>query len=156
MEEKNLQERTAETILQTPKVIRVGKRSYTVAPPSCATLIEISKIIPSVPLVDLYGDQIDEALAAAKDCRPVFEQLAILILGAKAIRDDRKSIFRKNRLRTLTDELMYEYSPKEANKLRGELLGMMEVQDFFVLTASLQEISLIQKTREAETIASGQ
>jgi hypothetical protein len=158
---KKINERIGDTILQNGKEVTVCGKTYTVAPPSCATLIEVSKRIPEVPYVELMGDMNQEVLAMAKDSRPLFEQVAVLILGAKALRDDNpplKGIFRrrrKTRLASLTDDLMYELSPKEANKLRGELLSMMEVQDFFEFAASLQEVSLIQRTRGAEMTAFG-
>lgn len=159
---KTIEERTAEAVLQTPQDVVIGKRTYRVAPPCCATLIEVSKLVPSVPYVEIMGDQVNEVLAMAKDARPLFEQVAILILGAKAIRDDRPRKFlfwrKKSRLEALTDELMYECTPSEINKARGEILGMMEVGDFFEFTAFLQEIGLIQATREAvvKTTQSGQ
>ena len=157
---KSMSERTADAILQKDKTIVIAGKTYNVAPPCCATLIEVSKRIPDVPLVDVMGNMMNEALAAAKDSRAVFEQLAVLILGAKVVRDDKPSgLFHRGRYKTklerLTDDLMYELSPSEANALRDELLAMMEVQDFFALTASLQEISLIQRTRAAETTVSG-
>lgn len=158
--EKDINRRIGDTILQEGGVVKVGSKTYQVAPPCCATVIEVSKRVPSVPYVEALGNQVDEVVAMAKDSRPLFEQVAVLILGAKALREDRKAGLlgrrRKSRLDELTDELMYECSPSEVNKLRGELLAMMEVQDFFVFAASLQEVSLIQMTRGAETTASGQ
>lgn len=159
---KTMKERIGDTILQNGREVVVGGKTYTVAPPCCATLIEMSKRIPSVPYVELMGDMNAEVLAMAKDSRPLFEQIAVLILGAKAIRDDKpvKTGFfgmkaGRTKLDALTDDLMYEMSPKAANKLRAELLSLMEVQDFFEFAASLQEVSLIQTTRAAETTVSG-
>ena len=146
--------------MQTPVVVKVGDKEHLVAPPSCATLIEVSKRIPDVPFMELTGDMVNETLAAAKDCRPVFEIVAVLILGAKALREDRaRGIFpgrhERSRLDRLTDELM-DCSPSEVRRICAEVLNTMEVKDFFEFTASLQEVGLIQLTREAETIASGQ
>ena len=156
---RTIDEKVADTILQTPRTVTVCGKTYEVAPPTCATLIEMSKRIPEARYVDLMGDRVNEAVAAAKDSRGLFEQVAVLILGAKAVREDRPRRFlffkRRTRLDRLTDELM-ECSPSEINALRGEVLGMMEVLDFFEFSASLQEVSLIQRTRAAEeTTASG-
>jgi hypothetical protein len=160
---ESIKKRTAEAILETPFTVKVGSKEYEVAPPSCATLIEVSRRIPDVPLVETMGDMVNEALAAAKDSRAIFEIVAVLILGAKALRRGEKVTtgrwpFRRTRSRldALTEELMYECSPAEIKALCGEILARMEVKDFFEFTASLQEVGLIQLTRGAETTASGQ
>lgn len=160
---ESIRKKTAETILETPTRVKVGEKEYDVAPPTCATLIEVSRRIPDVPLVETMGDMVNEGLAAAKDSRPIFEIVAVLILGAKAVRRGEKVKtgrwpFRRtrSRLEALTEELMYECSPAQIKALCGEILARMEVKDFFEFTASLQEVGLIQMTREAETIASGQ
>jgi hypothetical protein len=158
--ENDINKRIGDTILQEGGVVTVGGKTYRVAPPCCATVIEVSKRMPSIPYVEMLGDREAETLAMAKDSRPLFEQVAVLILGAKALRDARKPGLlgkgKRSELDELTEALMYECSPSEINKLRGELLAMMEVQDFFEFAASLQEVNLIQMTRVAETIASGQ
>ena len=161
--EKNIKERTADTILEKPVVVKVGNKEYEVAPPTCATLIEVSRRIPDVPLVSTLGDIVNEVLAAAKDSRPIFEIVAVLILGAKAVRKGEKVragkwpfFCQKTKLDALTDELIEECSPSEIRRICGEVLLQMEVKDFFEFTASLQEVGLIQMTRGAETTASGQ
>jgi len=159
---QSIRKKTADAILETPKPVKVGDKEYMVAPPTCATLIEVSKRIPDVPLVESMGDMVNEVLAAAKDSRPIFEIVAVLILGAKEVRRGtpvRRGLwpFRKARTRLdeLTDELMYECSPAEVREICGTILSQMEVKDFFEFTASLQEVGLIQMIRGAETTASG-
>ena len=52
-------------------------------------------------------------------------------------------------------------SPKKVNEMVIDLLETMEIADFFQLTASLREVNLIRRTKEAEktkktgTIVSG-
>lgn len=160
---KSIRKKTAEAILETPTRVKVGEKEYEVAPPTCATLIEVSRRMPDVPLVETMGDMVNEVLASARDSRPIFEIVAVLILGAKEVRRGEKVKvgkwpFRqtKSRLELLTEELMDECSPSEIKAMCAEILSRMEVKDFFEFTASLQEVSLIQMTREAETIVSGQ
>lgn len=158
--DKTIGERTAETILETPRVIEVHGRSFEVAPPTCATLIAFSALIPEIPYVDGMGKRIEEALASAKDTAPLFRQVAILIKGARALKERpwyARLFRREETVDELAEWLMDNCSPSEMNKLRDELLTMMEIADFFVFSVSLQEISLIQATREtAKTIRYGQ
>ena len=156
---RTIEARTAEAILQTPVNITIGGHTYVVEPPTCATLIEVSKRIPEIPYMDTFGDVLNEVLASARDSRPIFEIIAVLILGAKVLRKDARRLLRKTRLDTLTDEITLNCTPSEVHRAFRTLTGMMEVEDFFALSASLQEIGLIQTTRGAglaeTTTASG-
>lgn len=52
-EEKTIEQKAAETILQTPVEVKVGSKTYMTAPPSTATLILASEAVSRLPHVVL-------------------------------------------------------------------------------------------------------
>lgn len=150
---KTTEERTSDVILQEPIEVVVGGRTYKVAPPCGATLIRISKYITGMPQMDFQGNRLNETLAFAKDCGCMYDIVATLILGAKAIRkmESRIRLFgRSNPYDVLVDELKYDCTNAQVFEIASKILAEgMEVNDFFALSASLREISLIQTTRTA-------
>lgn len=87
---KTTEQRVGDTILQQPHKITVGLRTYTVAPPTVATLILASEAISTLPHIDMDNDNlVEESLNVAKDCRPLGEIMAILILGAQGLKEMR-------------------------------------------------------------------
>lgn len=156
-----IKEKIADAVLENPRTISISGREFRVAPPTCATLIAVSKLTPEAPLIEVLGDRMEEVLAVAKDSDVLFEQLAVLILGANAYKVEClpwwRRIWHKRRLHALSEWLKDNCTPKQINKAREELFGLLEVDDFFVFAAFLNGVNLIQRTRAAETmIQSGQ
>lgn len=90
---ENIETKVAQTILQQPEEITVGDKVYKAAPPSAATLILASEAVARMPKIQLNTERIvDEVLAIGKDCRPMGEIVAIMILGAKGLTETRKTI----------------------------------------------------------------
>lgn len=165
MAKKSIVERAAEAILQEPMELHVGDKVYVVAPPCGATLIMVSKLLAKVPHVDKMGNVLNEVLASAKDADVLYEIVATLIIGAKRIRDEkneswvsRVGVKRNTLVSTLAEELKYECTNAQVYEMVAKILSeQMEIGDFFALSTSLREISLIQETREVDsTIAFGQ
>lgn len=183
---ENIETKVARTILQEPEKITVGDTVYQVAPPSTATLILVSEAAARMPQEKLDPERIvDEVLSIAKDCRPIGEFAAILILGAKGLTETRKAVktvektvyepilfglLKRPRVITETVEeevmidrkaelskaLLEDLSPRELHNLTARLLQRMQIADFFGLTTFLIETNLLRQTREVETTASGQ
>lgn len=176
---KTVEQQVAETILQKTDEITVGGKTYTVAPPSTATLILVSEEVSRLPHLVLDPEKVvEESLAVAKDCLPLGNIAAILILGAKNIKTTVKTrqtkekrylwgLIRRHvsvdveqvydRKAELAKELLEDYSPKSLNMLIGGLLHKMELGDFFGLTTFLTEINLLRPTKVVtEATASGQ
>lgn len=163
---KTIERRTAETILQSPLEVKVGDKVYKVAPPCAATLMLASALIPEIPKLDIEGNRLYETLAFAKDCQVTYRIMATLIIGAKAIREEKSRMPKVRRLflkpqkssvDVLAEELMYECTNEEVYDIAQKILTEgMGVNDFFGLSASLREISLIQMTRGAGMTVSGQ
>lgn len=172
-QKKPLEAQVAETVLQTPKRVTIGDKEYEVAPPTVATLMMVSALVPELPFVDSMGNMFNETLAAAKDSHTLFKIIATLVLGAKAIRAQghaeeperrgNRRFWAKKRedgadgdiADALAREIEAECSPKEAYDIAVGILQDMELDSFFALSVSLQEVSLIQQTRAAGTTASG-
>ena len=118
-----------------------------------------------------------EMLRTAKDMKPVGKIAAVLILGAKRVRENRTVIredftgkrkwswrrfkmvdetkrISENELDWLSNKILEEVSPKTLMKVVSKRLSNMEMADFFGLTVSLSGANLTKRTVEAET-ASG-
>jgi len=153
---------TCDVILQNPQKIIVKGNEYTVAPPTIATLIEISKYISQIPEIKVSnnGTMIMEVLATAKDCECFGDIAAILMLGKKYLITEKKYLFGlfkrivDNRKR-LASELINNLTPEELNKLIIEIFNMLQVDFFFGISIFLRDINLLKRTKE-ETTAYGQ
>lgn len=178
--EKTIEQRAAETILQQSEEITINGKTYNVAPPSVATLIRISEAVSLLPHIKLNDENpVEESLAVAKNCRPMGDIVATLILGAKHI-DETITVrhkCRKKRLcglirynsteentitrkEALAKELLENLTPRELHNIVSRLLIKMQIGDFFGLTTFLTEINLLRPTKVGTTItevtASGQ
>ena len=68
--EKTIEEKVAQTILQQSEEMTIGGKTYTIAPPSVATLILVSGGVSRLPHHHLDEDkEIEETLTEAKDCQ---------------------------------------------------------------------------------------
>lgn len=159
---ETIENKVANAILQIGTEITIGKETYKVAPPTTSTVIMVSSEVSKLPKFDTKTNDIAEtALAIASECKPLGNILAILILGGKRFKEGRKkrfvSIFRnlKTEGEALADKILNELSPSELHTKVVQLLSVLEISDFFLLTASLAEINLLRPTKEAVTIASG-
>lgn len=169
--EKTIEERTAEVLLQKPRVVTIGDKTYVVQPPTLATLIRVSEVISRLPAIRLDKDRIvEDSLAVAKDTHGIGLIAAILILGARKA-DERfvnykrrcrgwlrpkKIISERTRAETLGDEIENSLSPSAIKDLMAELLGHLQLADFFGLTTFLTEINLTRPTKvESETTQRG-
>ena len=174
MDNRTLKQRAAETILQKAAKVKIGGKEYEAAPPSIATLILVSEAVSRLPQRKLDDKSIvSECLAVAKDCRPLGNIAAILILGARHINEkandpqtECKGWFRRlfshkqkpiTKKEALAKEIIDTYTPTELHGLIAMLLQRMDLADFFALTTFLTEVNLLRQTKvETETTAFGQ
>lgn len=175
--EKTIEQQVAQTVLQQPKEIKIGDKTYKVAPPSLATLILVSEAVSHLPHIKLDDKRVmQEVLSVAKDCRELGDIAAILIIGAKHVNDEVKrqqktrkrllwGLFSKTRTETIIEtrkealsrELLEDVTPSELHSIIAEILLQMEVGDFFGLTTFLTEANLTRQTKvETAQTASGQ
>jgi len=157
----------ADAILQKPMLLKIGGVDYSVAPPTTATLIEVSAEVSKLPSIIVDGERniIDESLRIAKDCRNIGDILAILILGAKNLTELRRTP-KKHILwfvtewnETLVDKkkelgwtLLNELPPSELSMITSKLLNKLDFGSFFGFTTSLIEVNMIRPTKEVEKV----
>ena len=168
---QKIETRVADAVLERLSEITVGNTTYQVAPPSTATLILVSEEIAKMPEVKLsYDNILTETLGIARECRPIGDIIAIMILGAKGLQETvivaKKRLFGLvieeqevviNKKEVLARQLLEDITPNELLKLSRELLKGLQVSDFFGLTTFLTEINLLKATRKVgETTAYGQ
>lgn len=167
---KTIEQRVGEAVLQQPKEFVIGNKTFIVAPPSVSTLILVSEAISLLPQVQLDKAKIvEEVLFVAKDCRILGDIAAILILGAKGLKETvttkRKHFFglftrsvneTVDRKAELSKWLLEELDTAQLNRLIFELLKDFNLGDFFGTTTFLIEINLLRPTKVVETTASGQ
>lgn len=170
---KTIETETSDAILQTPEEVTIGEKTYSVQPPSVATLILVSEAVSRLPHFDSTQENVlEQSLALAKDCEPLGEIAAILILGARGLKEtvteatdsERKGLrslipFLNGKTTTtreidrkaeLTRELLETQSPRELFNLTARLLKRMQIADFFGLTTFLTEINLLRQTKVEE------
>lgn len=166
MEQKTIEQKVASAILEKPiGSIEIDGRVYDIAPPSTATLILISEIISTLPIVEKIPK--DKILYSVLHHARYFKQLgeiaAIMILGANHLVEEREipqkrilGIIPRKPKKELVDvkselaeKLMY-VRPSILNEYIINRLQDMEIVDFFVITTSLSEANILKARKEVE------
>lgn len=155
---RKIEKKAADAILQRTDEIQVAGCTFEVCQPTPATLIMVSGLISEMPQINTNPENVVyEVLRTAKDCLILGKIAAVLVLGAKRIKQRRKKKTGLFGLKTalevdwLADALLYEYTTKQLAELITGRLGEMQIGDFFGITASLFAVNLLKGEREAET-----
>ena len=178
---ETIEKKVADAILEkATDTITIEGNEYPIAPPTTGTLILISELVSTMPIVNKDAkNALYEVLCTAKDLSVIGKIAATLILGAKRIKEQHKVCkteteqhkhwsWRKFRMVTdtktksvevleadfLAEKLLDEVSTQTLNNIIVKRLGESQFGDFFVLTTSLSEVNLLRRTKEVET-ASG-
>lgn len=183
--EQTIEQRAADTILGTSLgTIEIDGTPYHIEPPTTATLVMVSGLISQLPALaeeDKMKDINTWVLQQAEKASPVLAQIAaVLILGAKRIKHHPETTIttmetkekwhwrylRKIKVRVPTktrvnerdhiaERLTEELTPTELKDFTMNGIMAMNLSDFFLLTTSLQERSLLKRTvNEAEVVNS--
>ena len=181
-EKKTIEQEVVDTLVlenMTGHVINVAGKTYTFTDPTPATLMMVSAEVSKMPAIDAKTNNVlYEVLLKAKDARPIGRIAAILLLGAKRIKQnhkvpfchqERKWSWRKfrfvntwvncsdqNELDYLTDRILEEVNTKTLAQFIWKRIREMQVGDFFGLTTSLSEINMIRATKEEVETAHGE
>lgn len=178
-----LEEAVSNSLLEASSgEIEVCGVKFQLCSPTPATLIMLSAISSRLPRISRGSANIlSEVLSTAHILgADLGRALAILILGAKRVREGRRitlthtrryRYFSFKKLRFVESEQEYhssvreyewlaervleELSPDELLSAVAQRLGMMQVGSFFEITASLSEANILKATREAEETARG-
>ena len=165
-----VEQRVAAAILERSVAsIEIDGVRYDIAPPSIGTLILVSEIASTLPIMPQveHDKQVYAVLRFAKDYKPIADIAATLILGANALtRTEEKTlterkwrIFKRTRKESVTvdaraelaDKILRYCSPSTLFKVIVKRLEDMEVGYFFGITTSLSEVNILKPTKEVET-----
>lgn len=164
----NLEQLTANCILQSPVEIAIDGQKQTVAKPTLGTLIEASAIIGDIPdlgVIDLEKATPEHILAYclhnAQYTSKIALILATLILGRKghrkAYRREKKQflwIFHRevvvefDQYEELADRILDTMSCEEIVNTLSALIGIQNLGFFLQLTTSLRELNLLKRSKE--------
>ena len=175
-----MEKQVAKILLGLGEQLEIDGRTYTVAPPTPATLIMVSAMVTDLPNITQEGN-LAHILMTAKDCEVIGRIIATIILGAKRVKEchlvdvpkkyiSKKWSWRKFRkiptetqetarvceLDYLADKILSELSPRVTGQFLAKLLGQMQLADFFAITASLKGITITKPTKEAVATHLGQ
>lgn len=151
---KPIEQKVTDTVLQRRKTITVGEFTYEIVPPTTSTMILVSEQIAKLPVM-WTKNILSSVLLNAKDCKPLGDIAAILILGAKGLTETievRNNLIKKkvtiNRQAELAGSLLLNHSTAELNQIIQAGLDGNEVGDFFGLTTSLLGLNVLKRTKE--------
>lgn len=140
----SIEKKVADAVLQREQQLTLHGVKFNVQQPTIATLIAVSELVAQLPETEANNPL--SVMQDLKNCEVVGKVFATIILGVKK----RKWYdFRyKSRKERLSNWIVNNCTPNELCGLLGEVMKLMQLADFFVLTASLTGTSL---TRVAET-----
>lgn len=168
--ERTIEQRVAAAILEkATDSIEIGGEVYPLGDPCTATLVLVSELISTMPIVDkkVPREQIVySVLHYAKDFKTLGELCAILILGAGHLTEEREiteyerfcGVFRRKVVRKvvidkkalLAREISLNIRPSVMFNCIIQRLQDMEVAHFFSIITSLSEANILKPTREVE------
>lgn len=169
MEKNTIESKVASAILQREAGrFEIDGREYALSDPNIATLILVSEIIATLPVVErVPADlRVYASLHYAKDYKAIGDICAILILGAKGLTEEREiieekrilGVFRRRKVRRvmvdrkaeLSRLILENLSPSFIMDMIIQRLKDMEVGTFFLITTSLNEANVLKPTKEVE------
>lgn len=167
MESMTIEQRVASAILEkATDSVEIGGEVYPLGDPCMATLILVSELISTMPVVDKVPKEqiVYSVLHHAKDFNAVAELCAILILGAGHLTEEREiteyerflGVFRRKVVRkvvidrkaALAREIALNVRPSTVFNCIITRLQDMEVAHFFSIITSLSEANILKPTRE--------
>lgn len=166
--EQTIESRVAATVLERPTgMFEINGHKYQLAPPTIATLILVSEIVSTLPIVEKTEDpeaRIYSALHHAKNYKALGDLAAVLILGAKAINEQERQASKPKRWysrflpkrrkesdrQALARSILENTSPSDLFDIIIKRLKENEVGFFFLITTSLSEANLLKPTKEAK------
>jgi hypothetical protein len=168
MENTTIESRVASAILErSTGSIEIEGNTYEIGAPSTATLILVSELVATLPIVEKVPktEMVNSVLHYARFYRPLGDIAAVLILGAKNLTEERIEVREERRLfgliRQKTETKVVVDKKAELSKLildnvRPTILFDVVVQrlqdteigSFFAITTSLSEANILKPTKE--------
>ncbi len=156
--EKDIQKRVAEAMLQRPISIYIGGRSYNIARPSFGTLVLVSEMIARLPHFSIgeSANLAGQVISEAKEAREIPMICAALILGARNANKRVIPFIGPTRMQRLAKRLSVGAKTKELREAMEKILLTLDLGDFFALTTFLNGVNLTKPTKvETEATAPG-
>lgn len=178
-ENTSIEKRVVDTVLERQTdTLNIDGREYPLAPPTLGTIIMVSELVATLPRFNMEQENLlYEIMKEARNCQTLGKIAAVLILGAKRVKENRKvptgrmveipaengsyfsrifrSRVRKARSKEtiaevdkLAETVLNEVSPATLHALVSRRLLDMQITDFFGLTTSLTTKNQIEPTRE--------
>ena len=166
---ETIEQKVASAILEKNMTeLKIEGQTYPISSPSIATLILVSEIISTLPIVDKNTPKeqiLYSVLHNAKDYKPLGELVSVLILGAKGLTEERVvmqekrflfGLIRIKRRRTIVVDrkaelsklILENVSPATLFDCIVKRFNDMEIGDFFAITTSLSEANILKPTKE--------
>lgn len=163
-----IEQKVASTILEKEiGSIEIEGEVYKIAPPSIATLIIVSELISTLPVVEIVPKEkiTYSVLHHARFFKPLGEIAAVLILGAKNLKETQTHTMIKKRFfglwkkevryqvevdkkAELTKIILENMRPSVLFDVVVKRLNTLEIKDFFGITTSLSEANILKPTKE--------
>lgn len=163
-----IEQKVASTILEKEiGSIEIEGEVYKIAPPSIATLIIVSELISTLPVVEIVPKEkiTYSVLHHARFFKPLGEIAAVLILGAKNLKETQTRTMIKKRFfglwkkevkyqvevdkrAELTKIILENMRPSVLFDVVVKRLNTLEIKDFFGITTSLSEANILKPTKE--------
>ncbi len=163
MKKKTIEQQVSEAVLQEPYKVTLGGKEYTVARPTVATIIEVSKLVSQLPETPFSGNEdnaLNYTLAYARDCDMLGDIAATLILGKKGLVTREKRVRKRffglirrtedvetDRRAALSKELLENATNEELFSLIKETLEMQHIAFFLSTITSLNGANILRKTK---------
>ncbi len=160
---ETIEQQVSDAVLQEPYKVTLGGKEYTVARPTVATIIEVSKLVSQLPETTFQegkDSRLDFILAYARDCDRLGDIAATLILGKKGLVAREKRVRKRffglfrnteevevDRRAALSKELLENGSGEELLNLVRETIDMQHIAFFFSIITSLNGANILRKTR---------
>lgn len=170
-----IESKTARAVLNLPdRTVEIGGMTYGIAKPTLGTLIMVSGLAAELPVLD--GEDIfKSAVTGARDCGVLAKIVAVLILGAKRVSEERTetveiqvkrgfSLFHlfggsENATRQihvlevdhLSEKVAQNLSVSEIKEIIVGCVLDLGIADFFAVTTSLAGTNLLRPKEVGET-----
>ncbi len=171
---QTIEQRVASAVLEKSiGAIEIEGQTYEIGSPSIATLILISEIVSTLPIVEKCDKDkiVYAALHHAKNYKALGDIAAILILGAKGLteervisdrprfffgllpafwRQEKRRTIKINKQKELARQILLNVRPQVLFDIVIQRLRDMEIANFFAITTSLSEANLLKQTKEVD------
>lgn len=141
--------RAAATVLQKPYEVTAGGRTYRVARPTPATLIEVSRLVKTLPSADIAGDRAAAWILgnAARHYPTVLRIAATLICGVRP-----QGLWGGDReIKSVESRLRHEASNEEVWTIISSCLSYQQIGFFLNNIISLGAANVTSPTRTSAT-----